>query len=198
MSTVPGEKGKKQKRSRIVVNVEDLRPQQPTAKQTPQQQQTPTTSKPTAASTRRARRSRLTNPRLLVPLGIIALVPLLLLLGTYFWWQSYKTRPTYALALTLDAARRDDTQAFEALVDVDSVSRSLVPQVVEQMRGAGSTIAIAPQVRRQIEANAQVLLPGARDQIRATLMTQIRDVLARSGAADDSLPVLALSVSRVA
>src|SRR5205085_5258251 len=87
---------------------------------------------------------------------------------------------------------------FEALVDVDSVSRSLVPQVIDQMHNPSGPNTLAPQVRRQIEANAAILLPGARDQIRATLLTQIRDVLARSGAADDSLVVLALGVSRVA
>ena len=181
MSTVPGEKSRQPKRSRIVVNVE--------------QQQTPKTQ----AARRQAlpRRSRLRNPRLLVPLGIIALV--LLALGTvpYLWWQAYKAKPAYALALVLDAARRNDTQTFEALVDVDSVSRSLVPQVIEQMHNANGPNLLAPQARQQIAMNAAILLPGARDQLRATLMTQIRDTLARSGAADDSFIVLALGVSRV-
>jgi hypothetical protein len=52
-------------------------------------------------------------------------------------------------------------------------------------------------VRRQIEANAQVLLPGARDQIRATLIEHVRDVLVRSGTADDYFLTLALAVPRV-
>ena len=184
MSTVPGEKSKQPKRSRIVVNVEQ--PQTPK----PQATRSPTPS-------RWARPSRLRNPRVLIPLGVIAFVLLALVTVPYLWWQSYKTKPAYALALVLDAARRNDVQTFEALVDVDSVSRSLVPQVIEQMQNASGTGTLAPQVRRQIAANAAIFLPGARDQIRAILLTQIRDVLARSGAADDSFVVLALGVSRV-
>src|ERR1041384_2013234 len=185
MPTVPGEKGRQPKRSRIVVNVE-----QP---QTPKQQATRS-----ATPSRRPRRSRLRNPRVLVPLGIIALVLLALAVVPYLWWRSFKAKPAYALALVLDAARRDDAQTFEALVDVDSVSRSLVPQVVGQMQNASGTSALTPQVRRQIAANAAIFLPGARDQIGDMLMKQIKDVLARSGAADDSFVVLALGVSRVA
>src|SRR5205085_9782727 len=107
MSTVPGEKSKQPKRSRIVVNVEQPPPK-------PQATRSPTPS-------RRTGPSRLRNPRILIPLGIIALVLLALVTVPYFWWQSYKTKPAYALALVLDAARRNDVQTFEALVDVDSV-----------------------------------------------------------------------------
>lgn len=180
--TVPGERGKKQRRSRIVVNVEELQP--PRARQgTPQRGP-------------RKRRPRSRNPRLLVPLGVIAAVLVALPVAGYFWWQGYKAKPAYSLALLLDAARRDDQAAFDALVDVDSVSRSLAPQVSAQVRTAGATQISAP-VRRQIEANAQVLLPGARDQIRAALMQHVKDVLVRSGTADDYFLTLALAVPRV-
>jgi Protein of unknown function (DUF2939) len=180
MSTVPGQKSRQPKRSRIVVNVEELQPRK--------RGRTPP---------RGPRNARARSLRWLVPLGVIAFVLLAFLVGTYVWWQAYKSKPAYALALVLDAARRNDAQTFEALVDVDSVSRSLVPQVVEQMRNTNGPSLLAPQVRQQIALNAPILLPGARDEIRTTMMTQIRDVLARSGAADDSFIVLALGVSRV-
>jgi hypothetical protein len=184
MSTVPGERSKKQRRSRIVVNVEELQPSEPQGR------------KPLRLKRARPRRPLSRNPRLLVPLGIIAAVFVAFLLGSYFWWQSYKAKPAYSLALLLDAARHDDQQAFDALVDVDAVSRSLVPQVAAQMRAPGATQIPVP-VRRQIEANAQVLLPGARDQIRAALMQHVKDVLVRSGTADDYFLTLALAVPRV-
>jgi hypothetical protein len=182
--TVPGERSKKAKqpRSRIVVNVEEL--------------QRPKTQAKAPQRTKRPRRPRLRNPRLLVPLGVIAAVCVAFLAGSYFWWQSYKAKPAYSLALLLDAVRRDDQQTFDALVDVDSVSRSLAPQVAAQMHTPGAP-QISAAVRRQIEANAQVLMPGARDQIRATLMQQVKDVLVRSGTADDYFLTLALAVPRV-
>jgi hypothetical protein len=183
--TVPGERSKKAKqpRSRIVVNVEEL--QRP-----PAQARTP------LGRGQRQRRPRLRNPRLLVPLGVVAAIFVAFLAGGYFWWQNYKAKPAYSLALLLDAVRRDDQQTFDALVDVDEVSRSLAPQVAAQMRTPGAT-QISAAVRRQIEANAQVLMPGARDQIRATLMQQVKDVLVRSGTADDYFLTLALAVPRV-
>ncbi|HYY41793.1 MAG TPA: hypothetical protein VE775_03610 [Pyrinomonadaceae bacterium] len=181
--TVPGERSKKQRRSRIVVNVDDVQPAATTSKRKP-------------PGRRRPARPRSRNPRLLVPVGIIAAVFIASLLGGYFWWQSYKAKPAYSLALLLDAARRDDQTAFDALVDVDAVSRSLVPQVAAQVRAPGTT-PIPLAVRRQIEANAQVLLPGARDQIRAALMQHVKDVLVRSGTADDYFLTLALAVPRV-
>ena len=42
-----------------------------------------------------------------------------------------------------------------------------------------------------------MLLPGAREQVRATLMDEIKSVLAQSGTDDDSFLVLALGVARV-
>lgn len=182
MSTVPGQKSKQPRRSRIVVNVAE---QQPTTKQ---QSGTPQ---------RKPRRgSRFNRRRMIVPFAVIAVVLLAALTGVYFWWQSYKAKPAYSLALVLDAARRNDQAAFDALVDVDSVSRNLVPQVTAQMHAAGTTQISVP-VRRQIEVNAAVLLPGAREQLRATLLEQIRQGLARGGAADDSFLMLALGVARM-
>lgn len=182
MSTLPGERSKQPKRSRIVVNVEELQRPSRRGRLSPR---------------RPPRNPRARRRRLLAALAVVALVLLAFMLGSFIWWQSYKAKPAYTLALVLDAARRNDEQAFDALVDIDSVSRSLVPQVINQAHSPSGTSALTPQARRQIEASAAVLLPGARDQLRATMLSQIRDVLARSGAADDSFVVLALAVPRV-
>ncbi len=180
MSTVPGQKSKQPRRSRIIINIDEP---QAAAK------------KGSAPQRKQAHRARANRRRMVVPLAVIAVVLLALLSGAYFWWQSYKAQPAYSLALVLDAARRNDQTAFDALVDVDSVSRSLVPQVTAQLHAA-SAPQIPPPVRRQIEANAAVLLPGAREQLRATLLEQIKLALVRSGAADKSFLLLALGVAR--
>lgn len=184
MSTVPGQKSKQPRRSRIVVNVAD--------------EQRPATNQQQSGQPQRgrARGTRVNRRRLLVPLAISAVVLLASLSGAYFWWQSFKAKPAYSLALVLDAARRNDQAAFDALVDVDAVSRSLVPQVVTQMHTPGATQLPAP-LRRQIETNAVILLPGAREQLRATLLEQSRTALAQAGAADKSFLTLALGVSRL-
>ncbi len=184
MSTLPGDRSKQKPRSRIVVNVEEAaaKPAAPRGRG--------------AAPQRKTHGPRFRGARWYLPIGVFALVLLAFLGGTYFWWQAFKAKPAYALALVLDAARRDDVPAFDALVNVDEVSRSLAPQVAAQMRAPGA-VQMPAQVRRQIEANAVILLPGAREQVRATLMEQIKQVLVQSGTADDTFLLLALGVARV-
>jgi hypothetical protein len=130
----------------------------------------------------------------MVPFVVI----LLLIFGVgYWWWQSFKSSPTYTLALVVDAAERDDREAFERLVDVEGVSRSVVPQVIERVRGGDNALNIAPQVRRQIAQNAQVWLPGVREQVRDVLMAETKAIGERGGGRDYPFFVRALALSRL-
>ncbi len=69
-------------------------------------------------------------------LGVSGIVlAALLLVGTvvgYFYWQNLKTTPQYSLALLVDAARRNDQQAIDELVDTDAVVESFLPQVTDK------------------------------------------------------------------
>jgi hypothetical protein len=186
MSTVPGDRAKKGKRSRIVVNVEPKPPEDRTAGVKRWQ------------GTFRARRTGGRRRRALVVALIPFAVILLLVFGVgYWWWQSFKSSPAYTLALMVDAAERDDRQEFERLVDVEGVSRSVVPQVIERVRGGDNALDIAPQVRRQIAQNAQVWLPGVREQVRDVLMTQTKGLAERVGARKYPFFVRALALSRL-
>ena len=188
MSTVPGERAKKGKRSRIVVNVE---------------------AKPPVPEDRgagverwqgvfRSRRVRGRRRRVLSVASLaLAAVVLVLFAGGYWWWQSFKSSPSYTLALALEAAERDDQPAFEALVDVEGVSRSVVPQVIERVRGGDNSLNISPQVRRQIAQNAQVWLPGVREQVREALMSETKRLAEQSGARGFPFFVRALALSRL-
>ncbi|HJR06046.1 MAG TPA: hypothetical protein VJ842_02020 [Pyrinomonadaceae bacterium] len=186
MSTVPGDRAKKGKRSRIVVNVE-----------------APPVEDRGAAVARwrgkfRSRRVQGRRRRVLsVAAFAFAAVALVIFAGGYWWWQSFKSSPSYTLALAVDAAERDDRQAFDELVDVEQVSRSVVPQVIERVRGGDNTLNIPPQVRRQIAQNAQVWLPGVREQVRDVLMAETKGLAERGGARNYPFFVRALALSRV-
>jgi hypothetical protein len=186
MSTVPGDRAKKGKRSRIVVNVEPKPPEDRSA---------------AVGRWRGKIRARRTGGRrrraLLVALIPFVVIALLVFGVGYWWWQSFKSSPAYALALVVDAAERDDREAFERLVDVEGVSRSVVPQVIERVRGGDNSLNIAPQVRRQIAQNAQVWLPGVREQVRDVLMTETKGLGERSGARDYPFFVRAIALSRL-
>jgi hypothetical protein len=186
MSTVPGDRAKKGKRSRIVVNVEPKPPEDRSA------------SVGRWRGKFRAQRTSGRRRRALLVAAIPLVVILLLIFGAgYWWWQSFRSSPAYTLALVVEAAERDDREAFERLVDVEGVSRSVVPQVIERVRGGDNALNIAPQVRRQIAQNAQVWLPGVREQVRDVLMTETKAIGERGGARDYPFFVRALALSRL-
>lgn len=186
MSTVPGDRAKKGKRSRIVVNIEPPPPPDRSA------------AVGRWRGVFRARRTGGRRRRALLVAAIPLVAIVLLLFGAgYWWWQSFKSSPAYTLALVVDAAERDDREAFEALVDVEEVSRSVVPQVIERVRGGDDGLNIAPQVRRQIAQNAQVWLPGVREQVRDVLMAETKGLAERVGARDYPFFVRALALSRL-
>jgi hypothetical protein len=102
---------------------------------------------------------------------VVAGVVLLLLVGGYVWWQSYKKSPAYSLALLVDAAQRDDMGAVESLIDADQIAQGFIPQVIEKLAGANSTV--PPAARAQLTTALPQLLPrvreGVRDQIAASM-----------------------------
>jgi hypothetical protein len=188
MSTVPGEKAKKSRRSRIVVNVEPS--------QQPPENRGRAVARWRGAS--RARRVQGRRRRVLsgaaIALGAIVLV---LCLAGWWWWQGFKSSPSYTFALAAQAAELDDQTAFESLVDVEGVSRSIVPQVIERVRGADDSLNIPPQVRRRIAQNAQVWLPGVREQVRGVLMAETKRLAEQGGAHNFPFFVRALALSQL-
>jgi hypothetical protein len=187
MSTVPGERAKKdRRRSRIVVNME----------QPPEDGRA--ASRRGGRGRMPARRTQGRRRRALSVAGLaVAAVLLLLGLSGWWWWQSFKSGPAYTLALAAEAAEIDDQQAFEELVDVEGVSRSVVPQVIERVRGTDDSLNIPPQVRRQIAQNAQVWLPGVREQVRGVLMAETKRLAESGGARSYPFFVRAFALSRM-
>jgi len=182
MSTLGGERSTQPKRSRIVVNIDDLPPRQ--------QGRVPRGAGP-------SRRRNVWRVMLFMFL-IGAALFCVALAGLYLWAQSRHATPTYALALAIDAAQRGDVQAFDALVDIDSVTRGMVPQVIEKATGRGSTLGLPAPARRFIATNAAVLLPGSREMIRDSMMEEIKNVSEGSGAATYPFFIKALALSYLA
>jgi hypothetical protein len=171
MSTERGRRAKERKRSRIVVNVDE-----PRKRGTRDPDRTARHRRPSGMS-RRGRR------RITLVAAITGAIVVAALAGVYVWYQSYKKSPTYSLALLVEAAGHNDRQAMDQLVDADQVTQSLVPQVVAKVsapaQGAQAGAAQVPaSVRRYVEANAGVLIPGAREQVRDALVAGIKQGVA--------------------
>lgn len=114
-----------------------------------------------------------------IVLIIIGAVLLALLVGGYIYWQRYKTRPAYSLALLVDASRRGDAAAFDEVVDAGKVAESFAPQVIDEATRRFGT-ALTPAMRQRVEALVPTLLPGVMDTVRAEVMQHIREVTARA------------------
>jgi hypothetical protein len=126
---------------------------------------------------------------------ITGAVLLLLVVGAVVFWQVYKRRPSYSLALVVDAAHRDDAAAFDRVVDTGQVVQSFAPQVVEQALSRLGT-ALTPEMRRRVEALVPTLLPTVTENVRGEVMREVKELTARAGGKPFFL--LALSVPFIA
>jgi hypothetical protein len=117
----------------------------------------------------------------ILALGCLGLVVIFLGLaaGGFFWWQNYKTKPAYSLALLVDAVQRGDEAAFNDLVDTDKVVENFVPQVTEKAIGRYAAALTAP-VRKQVEALVPKLLPGIKAQVREEVSKKIKELAGRA------------------
>lgn len=113
--------------------------------------------------------------KILGVLGILILGFLLVIgIGGYFYWQSLKTTPQYSLALLVDAARRDDQQQMEQLVDTEAVVESFVPQVTEKAVELYGRNLPPAQITR-VKESAAPLMPAIKQRAKEELPRVIRE-----------------------
>jgi uncharacterized membrane protein len=111
---------------------------------------------------------------------IIVGVVLVVLVSGYAWWRGFEKSPAYSLALLLDAAQRDDTQAVESLIDPDQISQGFIPQVIDKLAGAGSQL--PPQARASLTNALPQLLPRVRETMRDEVARGLKDASKNSSA----------------
>jgi hypothetical protein len=104
---------------------------------------------------------------------------LLLIIGGFVFWQIYKTRPSYSLALLVDAAQRNDAAAFDGVVDTSLVIQSFAPQVIDEATGRLGT-ALTPQMRERITALVPTLIPNVAENLRGEVMQRVREKTTRA------------------
>ena len=170
--SAPVNRGGGRARSRIVIDVEQVRAAQ--KKQSPLER----------------------FPRASKILAVVALIVLGAAIGLYLGWQSYKKSPSYTVARLIDAAQHDDVRAVEELIDSDRVAEGFVPQLTDKLV-AGVDAARADPIRRQIQGAMTLLLPRVRESIREEIARGIKNFAAQTG---EPVPfsLLALSVWRMA
>ena len=111
-----------------------------------------------------------------IALGVLVVAAII---GGYFWWQSYKSKPAYSLALLVDAVQRNDTVAFDEVVDTDKIVSNFVPQVTDKAFGQYAN-ALTPSIRSQIESLVPSLLPSIKGKVRDEVIAQVKELAARA------------------
>ena len=114
-----------------------------------------------------------------IVLGIIGIVLVGLVIGGYFYWQHYKTKPAYSLALAIEAAQRNDAAAFDEVVDTDQIAQSFAPQMIEEANGRLGN-ALTPAMRQRVDALIPTLLPKIKDTVHAEVMRQVKEASVRA------------------
>ena len=126
---------------------------------------------------------------------VVGAVVLVLLVGSYMWYQGFKKSPPYSLALLLDAAQHDDVAAVETMIDADQIAQGFVPQVIDNLAGTGSQL--PPQARASLTAMLPALLPRVRETMRDEIARAMKG-LSQNEASNLPFFVKALGVRQMA
>jgi hypothetical protein len=107
--------------------------------------------------------------------GFVVLFMLLIAaVGGYLYYRSLRDTPQYSIALLVDAAKRDDKQQIDSLVDIDAVVDDFIPQITAkavEMYGRG----LSPAVLEKVATIAKPILPAVKQRARAELPRVIRN-----------------------
>lgn len=99
---------------------------------------------------------------------------------SFIYWQSLKSTPQYSLASLVSAARNNDKESIDQLVDTNAVVDDFVPQVTgkaAELYGRG----ISGTVLSQLTSVAAPLMPSIKARARAELPNAIRRETDRFG-----------------
>jgi hypothetical protein len=128
-------------------------------------------------------------------LGVLALLVVLgiagLAVGGFFWWRHFQSTPEYSLALLIDAAQKNDMEAFQKQVDTDTIARNMVTDV-SQKATSRYGLAMNASLQQQIDTIVPTLLPHIKETIDAEVTKEIKEFAAKSGPKPVILVALAL------
>ncbi len=102
-----------------------------------------------------------------------AVVCVITSISSYFYWRHLKTTPQYSLALIVDAAKQDQQETVNDLVDIDMVVDDFLPQITDkavELYGRG----LPPETVQRVARIAAPVMPALKDRARDELPGAIR------------------------
>lgn len=133
------------------------------------------------------------NRALLATAVVIAVTVIIAISGFSLYWMSLRSTPQYSLALIVDAAKRNDRQTMDRLVDMDEVVDDFLPQIIDkavELYGRG----MAPDLIQRVARIALPVMPAIKDRARAELPGAIRQKTSELG--NVPFPAMVLAADR--
>ena len=110
--------------------------------------------------------------RLLFVLGGLIIVVLVV---CFAGWQYYKTTPSYALALVIDAAQQNDRAGFDRVVNLDRVIDNFIAQNAPDS-ATGVTTSMVTSVREQLQSLAPETSAGVKENVKEEIRSRMREL----------------------
>ena len=107
----------------------------------------------------------------LIPGGLVIIG----LVVFFAWWQYFKTTPSYALALLVDAAQQNDRAAFDRMLDLDRVIDNFIAQRPEGS-AIGVTTPLVTSVRVQLQSLAPETIAAVKESVKENIRNRIIEV----------------------
>jgi hypothetical protein len=119
-------------------------------------------------------------PRVLAILALVVLgFVVVAAIGGYFALRRYQSSPTYALALVLDAAQRNDVAEFQTRIDDEAIAKNLTASV-SQKAADRYGYALNSSIKQQIDTAMPSLLPRVRQAVRDECLNAMKTPESRS------------------
>ena len=146
---------------------------------------------PNQPGARKSRSRRGLGKPLLIIVIIVLVIGVGLTLGGLFWWRSYQNGPSYALAVMVDAAQRDDIATLDSFLDIPRIGSDFTAQVRQRMPTPSVPSSLLPSQADAIKSSASAKL---NETIHAQLVKEIKDLT--DVAAGKPFVLIALAVPR--
>lgn len=133
-------------------------------------------SKSPAARPQRRRRW----PKVLAVLAICLLVFVgVIAIAGFFAWRHFQSSPEYSLALLVDAAQRNDTNALAQRIDEDEIAKNMMTSV-SQKASARYGVAMNAATQQQVDKVMSSSLPRLKQTIRDEVAKEIQSFAAKA------------------
>lgn len=115
-------------------------------------------------------------PKVLAVLAICFLLFIgVIAIGGFFAWRHFQSSPEYSLALLVDAAQRNDTNALAQRIDEDEIAKNMMT-TVSQKASARYGVAMNAATQQQIDKVMSSSLPRLKQTIHDEVAKEIRSL----------------------